>query len=213
VDIAGRDLRKGGSRRAHQEVADGDDALQTPFVVLDVEVVSPLSGRAEHAKVVDGLLDGDVLVEGDEAAAHEAAGRFVAVLQELRYFVAAIEGGEGFGALSRFELLHDVGNDIVFDLFEDGGEVLDADTADEVSKLIVFGVLKQLADHIAGQVIEEFGSLVFREIEYEFCEVGRVKAGYERDKFRPLAGFGKLTCIIEDFAGSDVFRHCTALRW
>ena len=65
----------------------------------------------------------------------------------------------------------------------------------------------------AGQMVEEFRALVFREVEDEFCKVGGVKAGYERDKFRPLARFSKLTCIIEDFAGSDVFRHCTALRW
>jgi hypothetical protein len=134
-------------------------------------------------------------------------------LQELRYFVAAIEGGQGFGAFSGLKLLDDVGDDVVFDFFEDGGEVLHADPSDEVPELIVFGVLEELADDIAGQMIEQFGALVFREIEDEFCEVGGVKASYERDKFRPLAGFGKLTCIIEDFAGSDVFRHCTALRW
>jgi hypothetical protein len=51
------------------------------------------------------------------------------------------------------------------------------------------------------------------EVEDEFGEVRRVERRYERDKFRPLARGSECARIIEDFAGSDVFRHCTALRW
>jgi hypothetical protein len=178
-----------------------------------VEVIDAVGRGAEDAEVVDRLLDGDVLVEGDEAAGHEAAGGFPAVLEELGDLIAAVELGEGLGLLFGFELLDDVGNDIVLDFAEDGGEVMDADAANEVAELIVFDEFEELADDIGGEVGEERAAFGFGEVEDELGQVSRVEGGYEGDKLRPLTCMGKRARVFEDFAGSSIFGHCSVLRW
>ena len=60
---------------------------------------------------------------------------------------------------------------------------------------------------------EEVAAGFLGEVEDEFGEVGRVEGSYKRDKFRPLARGSECASIFQDFAGSDVFWHCTALRW
>ena len=57
-----------------------------------------------------------------------------------------------------------------------------------------------------------FAALGFGEVEDEFGEVGGVEGGYERDKLRPLPGEGQGARVIEDFAGSSIFGHCSVLR-
>jgi hypothetical protein len=116
-------------------------------------------------------LDGYPLVQRDEAAAHQAAGRFVSVLEELGYFVSAIECGERLLAFGRFQLLDDVRYDIVINVFEHSGEVRNADAPDQVTEIVVFCVFKELANDVARQVVEEFVAVRLVEIEDEFGEV------------------------------------------
>jgi hypothetical protein len=188
VDIALGDLGQGCAGRRHDEVPDGNGALEAAVGIHNIEVIGAVRGWPEDTEVVDSLLDADVLVEGDEAAGHKAAGGLIAVLEEFGDFVAAVELGEGLSLLFGSELLNDVGDDIVLDLFENGGEFVDADATDEVAQFVVFDKFEELADDIGGEVGEEFAAFGFAKVEDEFGEVGRVEGGYEGDKLRPLAG-------------------------
>jgi len=212
VDIALGDLGKWSAGRRDDEVADRDGALEAPGGIDDVEVVDAIGGRAKDAEVIDGLLNGDVFVEGDKAAGHESTGGLIAVLEEFGDLIAAVELGECFGLLSGIELLDDIGGDIVLNFFEDGGEIADADAADEVAELIVFDEFEELADDIGGEVGEECAAVGFGEIEDEFGEVSGVVGGYEGDKLRPLAGVSKRARVLEDFSGSSLVGHCSVLR-
>jgi hypothetical protein len=151
-------------------------------------------------------------VQRDETARHEPARGLIRVLHELGYFFAAIEGGQGLGLFRRLQLLDDVRDDVVFDFFEDGRQVFDADPADQVTQFIVFCVFEELPDDVGRQLIEQRVTGVFRESEDEFGEVSRVEGSYKRDKFRPLTRGGKCACVIQDIAGSEVFWHCAILR-
>ena len=207
VDIALGYFAQRGLRQGDQKVADADRALQPAFVVDHVEVVGPVCRRAQHPEVVDRLLDADPFVQRNEAARHNATGGFVVVAHQFGDFFAAIKRRKGLQLFGRLQLLDDVRRHVVINLFEDGWQVLHADSADQVAEFVILGVFEELADDVRRQLVEERDAFFFAKEQDEFGEVCGVQRSDQRNKLGPLATAGQRTGVIQYIAGSNVLCH------
>ena len=207
MHIALRDFAQRCARRRDEQVTHADRALQPPFVVDHIEVVGPVSRRAQHAEVIDRLLDAYPFVQGDEPSRHNAAGGFVVVAHQLRDFFAAVQGSQRLQLFGWQQLLDNVRRYVVIDLFEDGWQVLDADSADQIAEFVIFGEFEELPDDVRGEPVEKGDSLVLIEEQNQLSKVRRVEGGDERDELGPLASARQRTGVVQYIAGSNVLCH------
>ena len=139
-DVGVHDVLDEGLIGIHEQILDGDDALQGPLVVHDVAGVDRFLVHAVLPDVSKRVLHGHGLPEADILGGHDGAGRILRILQEF------IDLGTGLRCRVLQDTLHDVRRQLldhidgIIDrkIFDDVRQLFIGDAADDMLLLVQF---------------------------------------------------------------------------
>ena len=184
----------------NEEPAEGDDTDEMRVIVHDIELERPLvRNRLPH--VLDGLLDGGVVVDGDEIRRHESPGRMLGVIEALLDLLGLVllHEPEDLFCLLAGQLLDHVGGVLGRHLVEDAGHLA---LLEHLHQLEQRGVV-ELVDDLPGALLREQAKqrdlLGQRQVPGDGGDVGRMGlveqhpvTGIPRALHEPVDRFGEV---------------------